>query len=123
VPAVVTELAGPGLRVEASLDVSMNERILVVFKLEQTPSEGQGAEDTPGSRIIEDIGIVRRVEPQGDTLDIGIELIGLSDADIDELVRVTNLGARVSRKEREEQSEAESPEDALVLAAAAAEAL
>ena len=121
VPAVVTELAGPGLRVEASIDVSMNERILVVFKLEQTPTEAHDAEDTPGSRIIEDIGIVRRVEPLGDTRSIGIELIGLSDADIDELVKVTNLGGVVSRREHEAQSQAETPEETPVLAQVATE--
>lgn len=121
VPAVVTELAGPGLRVEASIDVSINERILVVFRLEQTPTEIHDADDTSGSRIIEDIGIVRRVEPQGDTRSIGIELIGLSDADIDELVKVTNLGAVVSKKERQEQPQAEAPEDTPVLAQVAAE--
>lgn len=121
VPAVVTELAGPGLRVEAPLDVSMNERILVVFKLEPVSAEGTAAEASAGSRIIEDIGIVRRVESQGDTRSIGIELIGLSDANIDELVKVTNLGALVSRRENTEQPQAEQPEATGVMAQVAAE--
>ena len=73
------------------------------------------------SRIIEDIGIVRRVESQGDTRSIGIELIGLSDANIDELVKVTNLGALVSRRENTEQPQAEQPEATGVMAQVAAE--
>ena len=75
----------------------------------------------PEQEEVDRVRYVRRVETQGDTRSIGIELIGLSDADIDELVKVTNLDAVVSRKERQEQSQAEAPEDTPVLAQVAAE--
>jgi hypothetical protein len=35
IPAVVTELAGPGLRIEAPLEIKVGERVLVVFSLDE----------------------------------------------------------------------------------------
>jgi len=93
VHAVVTELAGPGLRIEAPLDVKVGERVLVVFKLD--PSEDYVGAKKQGavSRIIEDIGEVRRSEKTENGFSMGIELVGLTDSDISELIRVTNAVA------------------------------
>lgn len=75
--AQVNEISGPGLRVHTELELTVNERVLVVFELE------------PG-RIVQDIGQVRdfRQTPLGYA--VIVELIGLSDRAVDELVRVTN---------------------------------
>ncbi|MBL7188324.1 MAG: hypothetical protein ISS70_18520 [Phycisphaerae bacterium] len=97
VPATVTELGGPGLRVEAPLEVEVGERVLVILKM-----NGESAADrhrvsprsghrTPrSSRIVEDIGEVRHVTAIEDGFSIAIELTGLSDSNINELIRETN---------------------------------
>jgi hypothetical protein len=96
VPAVVTELAGPGLRIESSLDVKIDQRVLVVFDLHHdhgliptNPDSRQLAH-----RIVEDIGIVRHARPIENGFSIAVELTGLSDSNIDELTRVTNAASR-----------------------------
>ena len=95
VPAVVTELAGPGLRIESPLDVKTGERILVVFNLAQQQDSiraGEGKRTT--DQIVEDIGEVRHTRPTQNGLSIAVELTGLSDSNIDELIRVTNAASR-----------------------------
>jgi hypothetical protein len=42
------------------------------------------------SKIIEDIGEVRHIEPAQNGFSIAVELIGLSDSDVGELIRATN---------------------------------
>ena len=95
VPGIVTELAGPGLRIEALLRVCAGERVLVVFR----PNEGTepGYMVGPVSRpeyVIEDIGVVRHCHEMTDGFSIAVELAGLTETDIDALVRLTNaMGA------------------------------
>jgi hypothetical protein len=92
VPAVVTELAGPGLRIESSLDVKAGERILVVFHLEQeqdTISTDDG-EKVATLRIGEAIGDVRHTSPIENGFSIAVELTGLNDSNIDKLICATN---------------------------------
>ncbi len=90
VPAIVTELAGSGLRIEAALQVKAGERVLVELNLDEKQA-GDSTTDNAGTvRIIEDVGIVRHTKSIPDGMSIAVELTGLSDSDIDELVRVTN---------------------------------
>jgi len=111
VHATVTELAGPGLRVEASLALNVGERILIILRLDDQCDPEFEKGQTPVSRIIEDIAVVRRCEPQDQGYSIALELVGLADADIDELVRVTNLSVySASSRVPEEQDH----DDALV---------
>jgi len=76
VPAVVTELAGPGLRIESSLEVKAGERILVVFNLAQEQDSipaNQGI--NPATlKIVEDIGEVRHTKRTQNGLSIAVEL-------------------------------------------------
>ncbi|MGD8500028.1 MAG: hypothetical protein PVJ86_05245 [Phycisphaerales bacterium] len=107
VPAAVTELAGPGLRIEAPLEVKVGERVVVILKVSE---EGQqdsitDLKDTsPGSillqkgkttqsRIVEDIGEVRHAEPIQNGFSIAVELTGLSDSNVSELIRATNAAS------------------------------
>jgi len=111
VPGVVTELAGPGLRIEVPLEVEVGDRVLVVFKLdEEVPARRNGkasglrpsSAECP-SRIVEDIGEVRHISsgrslPEHDKamqngLSIAVELTGLSDTDVSELIRATNAAS------------------------------
>ncbi len=89
--ATVTELGGPGLRIETTLDVKTGDRVLVVFDLEVEPLV---SEDIPHperrSRLIEDIGEVRHVKGMDGCVSIAVELSGLKDTDVNELIRATN---------------------------------
>ncbi len=99
VPASVTELAGPGLRIEAPLEVKVGDRVLVILKLSEV-------DDRPGSnrtgkiapqKIVEDIGEVRHTKRIKDGFSIAVELIGLSDPNISELIRATNAASLKTR--------------------------
>jgi hypothetical protein len=106
---VVTELAGPGLRVEAPLSVQVGQRILIVFRLD---GQAEGTTDgEPGPRLIEDIAVVRRIEAVSNGYSIALELVGLQDTDIDELVRATNQAAMASGKGPAEGPGGEEPTD------------
>lgn len=118
VHAVVTELAGPGLRIEAPLKVKAGERILVVFRLDEKGNHENG--EAAISRIVESIAVVRHTEAVKKGFSIAIELIGLEDSDISELVRVTNAASlragaggqedsnSISNKQKEKRSVAKS---------------
>jgi len=95
VPAVVTELAGPGLRIESSLEVKTGERILIVFNLaqQQDSIRASKGKSPAGLQILENIGEVRRTKPTQNGLSIAVELTGLSDSNIDELIRATNAAS------------------------------
>jgi hypothetical protein len=138
VESTATELAGPGLRLETTLQVQVDDRILVVLRLPDFgPSKASGSNDefgraegadaaAAGVRTVTAVGRVkhgRDIEhgvaipdaidrvwegsPQRDfraraagALSIAIELTGLSDEEIEELVSVTS---RLLSREREEQ--------------------
>lgn len=85
VRGVVTELAGPGLRIEAPLQIRTGDRILVVFQSPENSGSGAGK-----SYAIEDIGQVRHCLEAEGGVSLAVELIGLSEGEIDELVRITN---------------------------------
>lgn len=95
VPAVVTELAGPGLRIESSLKVKIGQRVLVVFDLDQDRGSIPTNPDNQqlARKIVEDTGIVRHTRPIKDGFSIAVELTGLSDSNIDELTRATNAAS------------------------------
>jgi len=107
IPATVTELGGPGLRIEAPLEVKAGERVLVTFSLDEEKDEDsipyqkdaslhailvRDSKTTP-SKIVEDIGEVRRVRAIENGLSIAVELTGLSDSDVNELIRAANAAS------------------------------
>jgi hypothetical protein len=77
VPAVITEIAGPCLRVRTGLPVQIRQRVLLVFDLEE-------------GRLVQDVGEVRDIRSSETGDAIIIELIGLHAKAIGELVRVAN---------------------------------
>jgi len=77
VPAVITEIAGPCLRVRTGLSVQIRQRVLLVFDLEE-------------GRLVQDVGEVRDIRNSETGDAIIIELIGLHAKAIGELVRVAN---------------------------------
>jgi hypothetical protein len=96
VPAVVTELAGPGLRVESTIDVNIGDRVLVVFNLGQHKDSGstRRADKLESCNIAEDIGIVRHVKSVQNGVSIAVELTGLNDANINKLICAANTSSR-----------------------------
>jgi len=80
VEGTVIEFAGPGLRIEAPLQVQVEDRVLVVFRLGE-PGGGTRA----GQRTVTGIGRVKRRRETGQALSLAVELTGLSDAEIDDL--------------------------------------
>ena len=96
IPAVVTELAGPGLRIEAPLEVKAGERVLVVFRLDEERDQDlslQKISRMQPPKIVEDIGEVRHTKDTQNGLSIAIELTGLNDSDVNELIRATNAAS------------------------------
>jgi hypothetical protein len=97
VPAVVTELAGPGLRIEVPMEVKVGDRMLVVLRLDEEENKGSaapGQDSKPAApRIVEDIGEVRHTKSVQNGLSIAVELTGLSDSNVNELIRATNLAS------------------------------
>ncbi len=91
-PAVVTELAGPGLRIETSLQLKQGQRVMVMFAVDEKLKEGSASQGNikPQIKQIEDIGIVRHIKPIENSLSAAVELTGLSDTEINELVKTTN---------------------------------
>jgi len=73
----VTELSGPGLRILSEIKVNRGDRLVVVFELED-------------GKVMQDIGEVRGYRDGDEEHSIGVELIGLNEAGVDELVRATN---------------------------------
>jgi|GEM_PF-284698 len=93
IPAVVTELAGPGLCVEAPLKAKVGDRVLVIFRLDEqeNPDESVSkAHKIVSSKIVQDIGLVRHTKATENGLSIAVELVGLTDSDVNELIRATN---------------------------------
>lgn len=93
VPAVVTELAGPGLRIKTPLELKAGERVLVILKLNEIKEIGPNdevPEEIKTIEVVEDIGRIKHITALKDGFSVAVELEGLSDADISELVRATN---------------------------------
>jgi hypothetical protein len=107
VEALVTELAGSGLLLKTQLNVDLGTRVLVVFQLldQRDPLFKKGL--APVTRTIQDIGIVRRIDTTQGGFALGIELVGMTDTNVDELLRVSRL---ISFNEKAE----EVLEDALI---------
>jgi hypothetical protein len=116
--AVVTELAGPGLRIEAPLKVKVGERVLVIFKLD----EGKDTEESIAQqsakkqtiKMVEDIGEVRHIKTIQNGLSIAVELTGLNDSDVNELIRATNVASLKANAEGPAETDISKPEPVVV---------
>ena len=116
VPGQVTELAGPGLRIEAPLKVEVGDRVVVILKMRaEHASRGQGDSpqsvltknsDRASSRVVEDVGEVRHVKATKNGFSIAVELTGLSDSNVNELVRETNSASLAAGTGRQEDQAA-----------------
>jgi len=104
IPAEVTE---------TPLEVKVGDRVVVILKLgdnhnyrltqpaENTASHSaffDNKNDRP-SRIVEDIGIVRHTEAAENGFSVAVELTGLSETNLSEMVRATNAASMRTRFE------------------------
>lgn len=88
VAATVTELGGPGLRIRTTLKLNIGDRVLLMFKLDQnklSPEARAGDE-----KIIEHIAKVRHIINDENGSSVALELVGLSDDGVNELICATN---------------------------------
>jgi hypothetical protein len=126
VPASVTELAGPGLRIEAPLEVKVGDRVLVILKLSEEEDQKTGSNrtgKTAPEKIVEDIGEVRHTKSIKNGFSIAVELTGLSDPNINELIRATNAASLKTRAKTKtaqafngsNDTKSKKPEPAVVL--------
>lgn len=97
----VTELAGPGLLIEASCQMHPGDRILVVFTLDRNTAPGMPG----GWGTISGIARVRHCRSTDAGASIAVEFTGLSDAEIDELAYIT---AEMSSRENDAQEKSEA---------------
>ncbi len=94
--AEVTEIAGPGLRIRSDLNVGLRDRIIVVFELE------------PG-KWVQDIAEVRGFRSLPDGRFLIVELVGLNEQGVNDLIRVTNaVAGDVNKSFTEEVAEGEA---------------
>ncbi len=132
IPATVTELGGPGLRIEAPLEVKAGDRVLVIVNLSEEKNQDlipqqknnsspsvleQGSRTTP-SKIIEDIGDVKHVGAIEDGFSIAVELTGLSDSDVNELIRAANAASISTNSNRQDSPSSVNTEENVSEAAA-----
>ena len=104
-PATVTELGGSGLRINADIDVRVNDRVLICFRLNADESVSPETPDPRGSvgKVIQSVAVVRHVRSlQDNRLSIALELTGIDDDEVDELIRATNE-ASIEEKNRNNQ--------------------
>ena len=82
-PAMLTQLAGPGLLLESDIEVKVGQRVLVIFGL-------------PQGKTIQDIALVRHVRKieKENGYSIAVEVIGAKEADFDLLVQATMMVAK-----------------------------
>ncbi|MDT8299986.1 MAG: hypothetical protein RQ760_00790 [Sedimentisphaerales bacterium] len=122
-PATVTELGGPGLRIETNLEVKVGDRLLVIVNLSEeniqdlNPSSKSTSlrsvlsmdRKSTSSKIVEDIAEVRHVRAIQNGSSIAVELTGLHDSDINELIRATNAAyKKTSDKSKDTPNSIES---------------
>jgi hypothetical protein len=124
IPAVVTELAGPGLCVEASLKLQVGDRVLVVFKLDEEENQDSTRQELEGdktatSKVVEDIGEVRHTKAIQNGFSIAVELTGLSDTNVSELIRATNTASLRTTPESQDVGALENVKEGAAEAAVA----
>ena len=115
-PAVVTELSGPNLRIETKMQIKTHDRILLFLNLDEQTTyhhkqeeqeeqeEQEDQEEQPTmtitTKIIQDIAEVKKVESTSNGFAMEIELTGLSDKDINELICAANIASTKEHAEK-----------------------
>jgi hypothetical protein len=99
----VTAIAGPWLRLETVHQIKANKRVLVVMKIDNAVAKPE--ENGFESQVVEDIGEIKNIEQKKDIFIVSVELMGLSDSDIDHLVSVARRVAVAQSVAEEKKTE------------------
>lgn len=113
VQGAVTELAGPGLRIETPIEFKPGQRVAVVFDLgiyETKENSSGSSTEIKTTEVVEDIGIVRHVKALEKGWSVAVELTGLSDSNVDKLVRLTNAEAVKANQQTKNTDEVKTQE-------------
>jgi hypothetical protein len=109
------------LCLETSLKLQVGDRVLVVFKLDEENQsmahEKPEVVKTAASKIVEDIGVVRHIKAIKKGFSIAVELTGLSDTDVSELIRATNAASLTATPESQDFEASENVQEAAAEAA------
>ncbi|MBE3134633.1 MAG: PilZ domain-containing protein [Acidobacteria bacterium] len=82
VAGTLTEMGGPGLRIEAPIELSKGSRVLLMIELD-------------GTHSLRATGLVRRSSMRNDGMaEVGLEIVGLNDEQIADLVKATHAAAQ-----------------------------
>jgi hypothetical protein len=97
-PCRMTEIAGCGLRLRGPLSVRTGARVLALIQVEP-------------EKTLQGFGRIRRVVTKegDDEAEFAIELVGLSESEVDALVRYTNIAERRESADRSEQPKTRTP--------------
>lgn len=90
VPATLTEMGGPGIKISTDLDIHMGERVLLMLRLDPPQSTQPSYRTMPNWRMIQDIAKVRSVAHKDGRVSAALEFINLDDRQIGEMIRMTN---------------------------------
>jgi len=103
------------LRVETAINVKAGDRVLVLFRLGDEGSSPHAAANK--MKILQSVGIVRDVAETAaggknkESRSIAVELVTLNEADLNELIRITNAAAvRAGHESAEAGNSADEPE-------------
>ncbi|MBM4017746.1 MAG: hypothetical protein FJ288_05365 [Planctomycetes bacterium] len=97
VEGTLVEIGGPGLKIHSRVQTKAGDRVLVVMTT-GSQAQGQGTPGAPG-RVIRGMGTVRRSTPFYETV---VEMTGLRDDELSELVCETLQAARRTASEADE---------------------
>ncbi len=90
--ATATEIGGPGLKLKTDLQAREGDRILVILNLSE-------------QKIVQDIAGVRRIEQTQDGNFLAVEMFGMSDELIEELVHATNTAPTKEPQENNDNTD------------------
>jgi len=84
VAGTLTEMGGPGLRIEAPIELSKGSRVLLMLELD-------------GTHSLRATGLVRRSSLRDDGVaEVGVEIVGLNDEQMADLVKATHAAAQAA---------------------------
>ncbi len=92
--AVVTELAGPGIKLNMPVFDKNELRLVVLFAIPSTRNDGK-------VMFIQDIAHVRHVGQEQGRMSVAVELVSINDNELDRLVSLTNMLQRAGQDESE----------------------
>jgi hypothetical protein len=93
VRGVVTRVSDTSIQIRAPLPVAVGDRVLVIFTLSQGGDEDGADRANRQSHVVRHVGRVKHQQVAGKETVMLIDLAGLTDREIDELLHFTRVAA------------------------------